>query len=282
MAKVETWARHIKNREFYEEIPPDLRAFYESDTGGGFSEDIYLIYCPEDERKRRKTSEKLLYLFDGAFFLIERTATRTIIRKRFAASHIQVAESGFVLLDAWMTVVGETGGRVESVSVFYNRVVSQFFERMVALVRMAALGIDTRNIVYDNSVSAQFARISYKYMNYTRDLVFQDESPCETVFQPQIVGRRFKVVRVALTNDHAMLLSRKELIQLTEGRGFVDRYGYTSTFFFRKYVDSVALQDIGREGNFNVSITSGPYTRSVRFDDERRRAVGSLLGKIRK
>lgn len=266
MATVDTWARHIRNTLEFEEIPQDLRAFYIADTGG-YTPEIFLVYCPENERLRKTTSEKLLYLYNNALIYVERTK-KGIIRIQYNTSDLYVLETGYVLLDSWMIVVGLVDGNISTTTVHFNRVVCAFFDRLVEGMRLMALGRNEKDNQADNTFALSFRRISYKYMNYIRGTIFASERIVTHIFQPLIRGIRFHIFRTALTNDHITILTENELIQITEGIGFVDRYGHTYTYFRRNRIKEIVCEDDLRDtSRIKMTVNSGGvYSRTVLFD----------------
>lgn len=255
------WPRHIKKIEEYNEIPVDLRSFYESDTGAGFKPNIYLIYCPQSERMNAALSEKLIYVCNSALYYIERRNFEPY-RRRFSFENIHVLETGFVLLDSWMTIAGCTDNGNETVTVYYNHVISLLFERMVELLRIMIFNINYP-IKYDNSVSQALADVSYEYMNYTRNIVFDDEAPAKYVFQQALKGGHFNT-STALTNNHILMITSSEFIQITAGKTSMDKYGHTKTFYIKKHLNSPDYSDIS--GRACLTLSSGAYRRKVLFD----------------
>ena len=278
MAQVDTWARLITDSELYFEIPEDLRDIYEAEAGAGFNPAVYLIYCPVNERKRRPLSEKLLYILNDVLIYLERER-EGIRRRSFAAGDIRVLETGFVLLDSWMVLAGKSGEELETVTIYYNRVVAGFFEELTRRMRMLALGYSDPP-EYDNSLSQQMQKASYKYMNYTRNIIFVNEGFLKHAYQPLVMGRKFKIFRAAITNEHMLVLTREELIQLTEGRGFIDRYGRTNTFFFRRFIERAELSEIGETGRARLNVYSGGYVRSVIFDQTTKVTAADLISHV--
>jgi len=260
---VETWPRHIRKKEEFDEIPYDLRSFYEVDTGAGFKPNIYLIYCPKSERMNAPLSEKLFYVFDSALYYIERVNSEPF-KRRFDAENIQVLETGFVLLDSWMTIAGHTDNGNETFTVYYNHVISSFFERMVELLRIMILNTEYPPI-YDNTVSSGIADDSYEYMNYTRNIIFEDEAPVKYVFQPALTDRHFKSSRTALTNSHILMITSCEFIQITAGKTTMDRYGHIKTFYIKNHLNSPEFLNANGGCSYLI-LSSGVYKRKVMFN----------------
>ena len=262
---VETWPRHIRKKEEFDDIPADLRSLYEEDTGTGFKPDIYLIYCPQSERMNAMLSEKLFYVFNSSLYYIERVNSEPY-RRCFLTENIQVLEIGFVLLDSWMTFSGHTENGEETFTVYYNHVISSFFERMVELLRIMIIEIKYPPL-YDNTVSNSIADISYEYMNYTRNIIFEDEAPVKYVFQPAMADRHFKSSRTALTNSHILMITDKEFIQITAGKTSMDRYGHIKTFYIKKHLNSPEFLKANESQRSYLKLSSGAYNRNVLFDD---------------
>jgi hypothetical protein len=265
MAKVETWARRVRDTEEYEEIPEDLRAIYAADTGG-YTPEIFLVYCPENERQRKMMTEKLLYLYNNALIYVERTKNG-IIRLQYNAPDLYVLETGFVLLDSWMTVVGLVDGKVSSTTVHFNRVVAGFFDHLVEGLRLMELGKGELENEADNAFALSLRGVSYKYMNFMRGINFKGERVLGHIFQPLIKGKFYRLFRLALTNDHLTVLTEHELILITEGAGFVDRYGHTYTFFRRDRVQDVSFSEDPQEpARVRMTVRSGGvYSRTALY-----------------
>lgn len=260
------------------EIPYDLRAIYEADTDGGYNPEIYLIYCPPAERYHQALSEKLLYIFDSSLIYIEREQWK-LKRRQFNAASICVLETGFVLLDSWMTVVGWTGLNYETATIYHNCVVASFFEKMVEMLRSMALGIE-HPLRFSNSISLAMQQINYKYINYTHNIIFESEEPVCHVFQKLIMTKRYKIFRDSLTNDHIIILTKDELIQITEGKNLKDSYGRTNTFFIRKYLDSANYCEIDEYGRLQVTVSSKNYSSTTLFDELNKADTIKLLSQI--
>ena len=278
MARIETWARHIRKLKEYMEISSDFRAAYETDIGEGYNPEVFLIYCPPAERYHKALTEKLLYLFNSSLIYIEREDWG-LNRRQFDAKRICVLETGFVLLDSWMTIVGWNGREFEAVTIYHNCVVSLFFEKMVEMLRTIALGLEDPP-QFSNSVSCLMQQVSYKYINYTHNMVFEAEEPVSHIFQSLIKTKRYKIFRDSLTNDHIIILTKSELIQITEGMGLKDSYGRTNTFFIRKHIDGTNFSEIDDTGRLQVTISSKNYSRSTLFDEKNKANVIELLSQI--
>lgn len=277
MAYVDTLPRHIRNTEGYNEIPPDLRSVYEAETGQGFNPDIYLIYCPPTEHRNKPVTEKLFYLFDSSLIYVEREV-QGLIRKQFQAGHISVIETGHVLLNAWMTIAGRNGNENTEVTIYFNRVCALYFEKIAETLRAMALDIKYP-IQYDNSAVSSLQEKNYKY-NFVRNIIFEGERPAGYVFQRALTGKRFKIFRVRLINDHVLIRTQNELVQITEGKSKLDRYGIIKTFYRVKFLSRPEISEVGDSECLRLTLSSGAYSRSVLFDQENTSDIIALLSDL--
>ena len=274
IATWKTWPRCIQNDEDYRLIPPDLRSAYEADVGQGYRPGVYLVHCPFDARQSRKHAEKLLYVFDSSLIFIERRQNR-LARRQFRAEHVGVIESGHMLLNAWMTIAVCDGKSDDMAKIYYNRISHPFFERIVEMMRTMALGVENP-VRYDNSAASSLQEINYKY-NCARDLVFEDEGPAKYVFQRALADKRFGMFRINLINDHVLMHTQKELIQITEGKSRTDHYETTKTFYVRKYLNQPDYSEASEAGRVRLTLSSGAYSRSVWFGEENMQEVKGLV-----
>ena len=275
MAQTETWARQIYNEEGYDKLPEYLKEIYESDTDKGFNPDIFLVYCPATRRDGKPLLERLLYVYDTSLICVEKDK-QGISRRQFKAKEIGVIENGFVLLDAWMTVAGKNGSGDDILTIHHNNTVAHFFKKMTAMLRAMALGIEFP-IKYDNSISDSLREESFKYMNYTRNLMFEDDKLIGYVFQKQIKGKFMRMLPVNLTNNHVLMLTEHEVIQMTEGRKQIEKYGCVSTFFIRRHMDSPLYSEPDKTNRLQLCLSSGLYRRDTLFDEEKKIDLMTLL-----
>ncbi len=279
MAYNDTWARQIVSDEQYVAIPDDLRRIYERDAGAGFASSSMLIYCPRTDRWRSYLSEKLIYLREKSLYYIER-ADQGLIRRVFDAKNIYALEAGHILLDSWITIAGRDGDQSDMVIIYFNRTVYKAFERIITMLRAYALGLDFP-APFDNRLSTVLEKKNFKYMNYARDLIFQAENPIACyVYQKAISKKAFKIFNVSLTNDHVALLSKDEVIHLSEGRKMIERYGIVKTFYIRRHMDRSEYSEDEESGNLQITLSAGLFKRVLYFDPVNKRDAIALIKRI--
>lgn len=209
----------------------------------------YVVYAPVIVEARRKSTEKLLAILDGTFYIWELLGNRVVLTT-YPVETITDIERGQILLYSWLTVSGTTSeGIVASTRVVYNTVTTACFAPFVDHVRPKPVVISETAWTHERSKFNYLESASYKFMNYGYGSLIRGERVDQIIWQPRIrrplVTLFGRSLYRTLTVAHLTTLTDSEIIFIGDDKKQSDlksgQYGGIWHYIPLRHVLSAAL-----------------------------------------
>jgi hypothetical protein len=214
-----SWARVA---EFYDEVPAAYRPWLDPLLLG--RETLpYIVLTPTYEGYFRREDEKLVCMLDRVLHIVERARDR-LIPTAYPLEGISRIEVGAILLRAWITVRGVSGGGLpSSTTIRFNTVTDRLFVPFLNEFRTGARPPSGASLEAERAKFAELLDRNYKFMNYARGSIMPGEEVRSYVLQPEIRDELLRLFGRSLTRcispTHIAILTDRELIVVSEEEG---------------------------------------------------------------
>lgn len=181
----------------------------------------YAVLTPAIDHFQHKTTEKLVYDFEGALHLLEQVRGQ-VTQTSFPYASIQILEVGNVLLQSWITLSGLTStGQPGSATIDFNAASGErHFSHFIQKIRPASRSNDEAGFKTEKNKFDYLAVVNFKMMNYGRSSLVRGEKVLQILFQPEIRPGQWKfsswTFSPALTPAHLTVLTDQELILILD------------------------------------------------------------------
>ncbi len=242
-----SWARAV---ESFDEVPE----LYRAALGEIFPDPALFpgaVLTPTYEGFMRRESEKLICC-PGPSLLILEKERGGLTQTCYPFAGISYLEFGAILLQAWITLRGFTGGgELATTTLKFNTVTDYLFFPILNRIRAGRPGLEG---TLPREAAARFEALgerSYKFMNFGRKSILPGETLIDLVFQPEIKQELFRLSGWSFSRTldpaHLAILTSRELILIRDDNspGGLNgvRYGGIWTYVPLNKIDSAALAE---------------------------------------
>lgn len=211
-----TWAKAI---ESYEAVPEAYKEFFEPHLSNGQAFP-YTIFTPVFETLGYRITEKLVCAFDQEIYILEKSGN-TLITQCYPLADISYVEVSSMLLDSRIKIYGVNNQGIPATSIVrFNSVTDYLFVPILKNIRLAT--VTSKDAVQGSELDKfdHWVKLNYKFMNLARHSLLGGEKVIQTLLQPEIKTRRFKILNKTyyrtLAPTHACILTNRELIMIQE------------------------------------------------------------------
>ncbi|EGD51121.1 hypothetical protein TheetDRAFT_2057 [Thermoanaerobacter ethanolicus JW 200] len=280
MPSIDSWARTIKD---YSEIPEMFKSYYDKNFKDS-TRFLNAVYTPADSWGRRKTNDKLMFLYENNVVFLEKMKN-SINAVSYPIENINYIENGSILLYSWLKINGNIEGETRSFVLEYNTVVENIFKPIIEKLRILLCDIETSDKEKEIDDFDCLRDINYKFMNYAKKAVLNGEKVIDFLYQADIKVPYFKFFKKLKSTSHMIIFTNKELIILQEenAKSIKDvKYGGIWIYIpVHKILN--AYIDEEETGFLNLSINvSGSNVFKSRFEFSQKEKVEGLIEQINK
>ncbi|EMT38231.1 hypothetical protein V7D15_03805 [Thermoanaerobacter thermohydrosulfuricus] len=208
---INSWARTIKD---YSEIPEMFKSYYDKNFKDS-TRFLNAVYAPADSWGRRKTNDKLMFLYENNVVFLEKMKNN-INAVSYPIENINYIENGSILLYSWLKINGNIEGETRSFVLEYNTVVENIFKPIIEKLRILLCDIETYDKEKEIDDFDCLRDINYKFMNYAKKAVLNGEKVIDFLYQADIKVPYFKFFKKLKSTSHMIIFTNKELIILEE------------------------------------------------------------------
>ncbi|EIV99520.1 LOW QUALITY PROTEIN: hypothetical protein ThesiDRAFT1_0499 [Thermoanaerobacter siderophilus SR4] len=273
---IDSWARNVKD---YSEIP-EIFKFYYDENFKDSTQFLNAIYAPADSWGRRKTNDKLMFLYENNVVFLEKMKN-SINAVSYPIENINYIENGSILLYSWLKINGNIEGETRSFVLEYNTVVENIFKPIIEKLRILLCDIETSDKEKEIDDFDCLRDINYK----AKKAVLNGEKVIDFLYQADIKVPYFKFFKKLKSTSHMIIFTNKELIILQEenAKSIKDvKYGGIWIYIpVHKILN--AYIDEEETGFLNLSINvSGSNVFKSRFEFSQKEKVERLVEQINK
>ena len=233
----------------FDDIPNCFRRYLEP---GLNNDDLpYVILAPEYRWGRRKTNEKMIYIYEERINYIERN-NQGIIHKVYLLSDVIQIEHGKVLLYSWIKISAYINGMLDFFVVEYNTVTEPLFIRVINTIRTS---VSTQNPFIANQVKINTAKIDlleYKFKNYIQYCLLPGSEIISFVFQEEIRKRYLGFFYKNISPTHLVLLTDKELIIIKEDNKMTKSTRSYGQIYHYVPLEKIKLVKVNRDSGADI------------------------------
>ncbi len=209
-----SWAKLL---ESYDEVPDVYHDFLKTLPGGALP---YMVLTPTYEGFISRTNERLLCGFDDKVFIAEKERDG-VTSTCYSFEDINYVEVGTILLKSWIKISGVAGhGVLTSSTLRFNSVTEYMFAPLLKRIRPAVLDAGGVDLSSERAKFEYLQKLNFKFMNYGRRSVLPGEKVLQTLLQPAIRVRIFRLLDVpffrTISPAHITILTDKELITIQD------------------------------------------------------------------
>jgi hypothetical protein len=213
-----TWARRV---ETLRELPDLYRPFFDSLPAAHTEPFPYTVLTPTfKDIPRRAEREKLICLL-GSELLILEDIDDHLTHTRFPLDGRCFVERGVILLQAWITVRGETsGGGPASTTLRYNSVTDHIMAPFVDRLRPSPAVTSAVDLDAERERFNYLAQTHYKFYSHGRSSILPGARVQHILLQPEIRRTHFTFLGYSLSRRlspaHLVVLTATELILIRD------------------------------------------------------------------
>ncbi len=213
-----SWARRVESYEAVPEVFKDYFAAFQT----GERTFPHAVLTPTYEGFLHRAAEKMVCAFDDAIHILERSGD-AFETQCYPLAGISYVEARTILLDSRIRICGATRQGLPAASTLqFNSVTDYLFTPILEAIRFVAVGSRGAARREEQEKFDQWARLSFKFMNYARRSLLGDEKVIQAILQPEIRTRIFSILGRAyyrtVAPTLACILTDRELILIREER----------------------------------------------------------------
>ncbi len=245
------WSKVIESRK---EIPAVYQSHFEKHFGDGQPFPL-VIWMPALERNLGRTTEKLICDTPKAVYIFEKNGQQ-VNSLSYLYENVYSVEDGNILLDAWLTIHGQTQtGETRATTLYFNMTSKRHFEGILHKLRGFTQEADASSVAAQKDKFNSLSDQSFKFMNYGRESILPGETVQQFVFQPGIKNPFFTIFGMTFYKPaalaHMVVRTDRELILIEETGDDKEmspaRYGGIWQYIPLHCVDSVTVEDTAED-----------------------------------
>lgn len=251
-----TWAVLV---ESYEDIPVEFQPAF-PEYKDHFP---YTLFIPEDKKtKHRQQEKKMICLYEDYFVFSEfqQDELQTLSSK---FTDVVYLERGKVLLNSWLMIETTSG----TASLRFNTTNNYLFQPIIDKIRQGMVHPNPYDAasgkeIEDNSNLSKFDyldKINFKYMNYGRTSIRDDDSVIDVIYEPehniQEVSFFSKTIFRRYKTNHLTILTEQELILIREYKRIRNNFDLTNGGVFI-YIPRCKIEDVSFISNQEDSLST--------------------------
>ncbi|MBN1438059.1 MAG: hypothetical protein JW929_01510 [Anaerolineales bacterium] len=246
-----SWAKRIRTPA---EIPDPYRSFFDGLPAEKTEPFPYAVLSPTYRGFLQPEHEKLIVRIDRNIWVLKAPDGR-LTTVCYPLADIVFIETGTILLNAWMTILGkDTSGATRASTWKYNSVTDTLFAPFLESIRATAVGT-ADGTAADTSAFDALGHSSFKFMNYARRSILPGERALLTILQPEIRRSLPLLSALNITRQvspaHLTILTDHELIQIREESSWrttkENQYGNVWRYVPLRKITSLRIEDHGRD-----------------------------------
>ena len=241
------WSKVFDSRE---EIPAIYQSHFKKYFGDGQPFPL-VIWMPALDRNMGRTTEKLICDTPEAVYIFEKNGQQ-VHALSYLYENVYSVEDGNILLDAWLTIRGQTQtGENRVTTLHFNMTSKRHFEGILHKLRHFGQRADAGQFAAQKDKFNSLSEQSFKFMNYGRESILPGETVRQFVFQPEIQNPFFTIFGMTLYKPaslaHMAVSTDRELILIQETGNDKElspaRYGGIWQYIPLHCIDSVTVED---------------------------------------
>lgn len=245
------WSKVIESRE---EIPAIYQSDFEKyfEVGQSFP---LVIWMPALERNLGRTTERLICDTPEAVYIFEKNG-QLVNSFSYLYENVYSVEDGNILLDAWLTINGQTKtGEKRATTLYFNMTSKRHFEGILHKLRGFTQEADESSVAAQKDTFNSLSDQSFKFMNYGRESILPGETVQQFVFQSGIKNPFFTIFGMTFYKPaalaHMVVRTDRELILIQETGDDKEmspaRYGGIWQYIPLHCVDSVTVENTAED-----------------------------------
>lgn len=245
------WSKVIESRE---EIPLIYQSHFEKyfEVGQPFP---LVIWMPALERNLGRTTERLICDTPEAVYIFEKNG-KLVNSFSYLYENVYSVEDGNILLDAWLTINGQTQtGEKRVTTLYFNMTSKRHFEGILHKLRGFPQEADATSVAAQKDKFNSLSNQSFKFMNYGRESILPGETLQGFIHQPGIKNPFFTIFGMTFYKPaslaHMVVRTDRELILIQETGDDKEmspaRYGGIWKYIPLHCVDSVTVEDTAED-----------------------------------
>jgi hypothetical protein len=216
--RARTWARRV---ESLRDLPELYRPYFDSLPAERMEPFPYTVLTPTfKDIPRRAEREKLVCLLGDELLILEHLDDR-LAQTRFPLSGRCFVERGVILLQAWITIRGETsGGGAQSATLRFNSVTDHIMAPFVDRLRPSPAVTSAVDLDAERQRFNYLAQTHYKFYSHGRSSIQPGARVQHILLQPEIRRTHFALLGYSLSRRlspaHLIVLTDTELILIRD------------------------------------------------------------------
>ena len=248
-----TWARRV---ETLRELPDLYRPFFDSLPAAHTEPFPYTVLTPTfKDIPRRAEREKLVCLLGSELLILEGIDDH-LTQTRFPLDGRCFVERGVILLQAWITVRGETsGGGPASTTLRYNSVTDHIMAPFVDRLRPSPAVTSAVDLDAERERFNYLAQTHYKFYSHGRSSLQPGARVQHILLQPEIRRTKFTLLGYSLSKRlspaHLVVLTDTELILIRDDKSQYwlkgSAHGAIWSYIPRSIIEAISLDPVDND-----------------------------------
>lgn len=216
--RARTWARRV---ETLRDLPELYRPFFDSLPAERTQPYPYMVITPTfKDIPRRAEREKLVCLLGDELLILEHLDDH-LAQTRFPLNGRCFVERGVILLQAWITIRGQTSdGGLKSVTLRFNSVTDHIMAPFVDRLRPTPAAPSANDLDAERQRFNYLAQTHYKFYSHGRSSIQPGARVQHILLQPEIRRTHFSLLGYSLSRRlspaHLIVLTDTELIHIRD------------------------------------------------------------------
>lgn len=237
--------------ESWETVPDAYKSFFEPLIVEGHKFP-YAVLTPAHRGYIHRANEKLVCTLDSGIHILERNGNN-FAGVCHPVPEISYVEVRAILLDSSIKITGTTKSGTPKMSIVqFNSVTDYLFTPILRKIRGFETDRDLNVLRTEMDKFDEWAKPSFKFMNYARSSLMGSEKVFHSILQPEIRTNGFRIFGrtyyKTISPAHASILTDRELIMIREEvrYGGEDRYGGIWDYIPLNKITDLTLRNVDR------------------------------------
>ncbi|MBK9780309.1 MAG: hypothetical protein IPP55_09705 [Anaerolineales bacterium] len=210
---------------------------------------------PALERNLGRTTERLICDTPEAVYIFEKNGQQ-VNSLSYLYENVYGVEDGNILLDAWLTIHGQTQtGETQATTLYFNMTSKRHFEGILHKLRGFTQEADASSVAAQKDKFNSLSDRSFKFMNYGRESLLPGETVQGFIHQPGIKNPFFTIFGMTFYKPaslaHMVVRTDRELILIQETGDDKEmspaRYGGIWQYIPLHCIDSISVEDTAED-----------------------------------